>query len=462
VLLHLTSCDETLLSYETAVGHQPCERKHFKRGLLLTWPGFNSGAVVDVSDASMDNAAVGAPTIGNDSRQKPPETPVDVYLTGGGGSSRGAGYIWNAEDAFRVREEFRLLGDFVGTLPKHSAQNQYLALPLVLSYEEVAFGVASGFFSLLSDSPGADYVIKSSENAAAASQAFYAAREADFARQATAACAAQHAERTKQLARGDACKAKRPRSTMRGDDAGGANGEQTQSRKRRRNEGFVANRSDGDETDGDDSRTRKKARKIGDDSMFARLSVAVRAVLHRVLPLFVPDPMAPTPQEIAAKLAEAETAKAAAAERSAALREKSFAQARASAVSITPTESRPGERARSTLAAQIPAPIGISNQRLALRGAVFRDLYRKGYYMSCGAKFGADFLAYAGEPLLYHAALAVIVMHADDPVSAHDVVALGRLGDSTKKRTVLAFVNGDPFVSSNVGYVGVQWEESLP
>jgi len=82
--------------------------------------------------------------------------------------------------------------------------------------------------------------------------------------------------------------------------------------------------------------------------------------------------------------------------------------------------------------------------------------------MSCGAKFGADFLAYAGDPQLFHAALAIVVRDADDEVSPHDIVALGRLGDSTKKRTVLAYVETLPTGKEVVDYLGLQWEETLP
>lgn len=107
------------------------------------------------------------------------------------------------------------------------------------------------------------------------------------------------------------------------------------------------------------------------------------------------------------------------------------------------------------------------SRRARARQAVFDDLHQKGYSMSCGAKFGADFLAYAANPQLVHAALSVVVVESDTAVSARDVVALGRLGDSTRKRTVLAAPRwradgkeGD--VCQHVEYIGIQWEETLP
>lgn len=42
-----------------------------------------------------------------------------------------------------------------------------------------------------------------------------------------------------------------------------------------------------------------------------------------------------------------------------------------------------------------------------LRRAAYADLWRRGYFLTDGLKFGADFLAYAGDPLVYHAAFLV-------------------------------------------------------
>ena len=99
-------------------------------------------------------------------------------------------------------------------------------------------------------------------------------------------------------------------------------------------------------------------------------------------------------------------------------------------------------------------------ERRKRRRRVFDHLRDKGYVMSCGAKFGADFLAYAGDPQLFHADLAVVVVDGHEAIGARDIVALGRLGDSTRKRTVLAWI--DDSKKNLVHYVGVQWEETLP
>lgn len=38
---------------------------------------------------------------------------------------------------------------------------------------------------------------------------------------------------------------------------------------------------------------------------------------------------------------------------------------------------------------------------------VFRDLYRRGFYVGMGMKFGCDFLVYQGDPVRYHAKFAI-------------------------------------------------------
>lgn len=130
------------------------------------------------------------------------------------------------------------------------------------------------------------------------------------------------------------------------------------------------------------------------------------------------------------------------------LANKTRRQARNSALVTTATAARDDERFD---------PVVIELELKSEKMTVFEDLHQKGYYISCGGKFGTDFLAYAGSPQLFHAAFAVVVSHKDEPFSAREIVALGRLGDATRKRTLLAYVT-----PSGVRYVGIQWEETLP
>ncbi|XP_050430616.1 tRNA-splicing endonuclease subunit Sen34 [Adelges cooleyi] len=69
-----------------------------------------------------------------------------------------------------------------------------------------------------------------------------------------------------------------------------------------------------------------------------------------------------------------------------------------------------------------------------LRYKVFKDLWTKGFYLTCGIKFGGDYLVYNGDPLAYHA--QYIVCCGD--VDKHNITSASRIGSVTNKKMVLA------------------------
>lgn len=78
--------------------------------------------------------------------------------------------------------------------------------------------------------------------------------------------------------------------------------------------------------------------------------------------------------------------------------------------------------------------------------AVYRDLYKRGFYLSSGMKFGSDFLAYLGEPVRYHARYAVrIVPGLEESIDLNgmdfnEMNALNRLCCTANKVPLLAVV----------------------
>ena len=54
---------------------------------------------------------------------------------------------------------------------------------------------------------------------------------------------------------------------------------------------------------------------------------------------------------------------------------------------------------------------------------VFRDLWTQGHYVTMGARFGGDFLAYAGDPMRVHAHLIVHVIPSASEMVATELVA---------------------------------------
>ncbi|CAB4065542.1 TSEN34 [Lepeophtheirus salmonis] len=64
-----------------------------------------------------------------------------------------------------------------------------------------------------------------------------------------------------------------------------------------------------------------------------------------------------------------------------------------------------------------------------LRMAAFRDLHSKGFYLSEGFNFGADFLAYPGDPLVFHAKYLIVCREMD----FQENVGMARLANSVNK-----------------------------
>lgn len=325
-------------------------------------------------------------------------SPITVYASGGPST---CGYIYDFADAFRTKQELRLLGDFVGTLPKHVSQNQYLSLPLALSYDEVHFGVSRGMFRVVRDTPE-DYY----DTDDTVVHQFFARRKELVEEQAQSAL-------------------------------------ETQMRERMKRTGMKRKREDLEDKE---EETVGKRRKVG---WWGWVGETVWGLMERMR--MKNDKEEQRKEEERKKVEEEEKKREV-------LREKVLKQSRQTALVVTETGCRNNERSRHEgMNTVLARPRGMSEQKLRSRAKVFAELWDRGYYLSCGAKFGADFLAYAGHPVLFHAALAVVVVEAEQDIDMLEIVAMGRLGGSTKKRMVYAYVDED-----QVRFIGVQWEETLP
>ena len=87
------------------------------------------------------------------------------------------------------------------------------------------------------------------------------------------------------------------------------------------------------------------------------------------------------------------------------------------------------------------------------RYKVFSDLWKRGYFITNGSKFGGDYLVYPGDPLRFHSYFIVKILPLRGRLSGLDLVSVGRLGSTVKKTTVLASVD----LSGKVIYTSVQW-----
>ncbi len=67
-----------------------------------------------------------------------------------------------------------------------------------------------------------------------------------------------------------------------------------------------------------------------------------------------------------------------------------------------------------------------------VRYRVFADLHARGYTMTSGAKFGGDYLAYPGDPLLYHAQYTVRCLRGSTAVHPLALSAAARMAHAAR------------------------------
>ncbi len=85
---------------------------------------------------------------------------------------------------------------------------------------------------------------------------------------------------------------------------------------------------------------------------------------------------------------------------------------------------------------------------------VYEDLRNKGYIVRSGMKFGADFAVYEIGPGYEHAPYVVKVVRKGEVMDAVEIVLIGRLSHSVRKRSVLAVVDVERGV---VNYLVFKW-----
>ncbi|XP_072386422.1 uncharacterized protein Tsen34 [Diabrotica undecimpunctata] len=87
-----------------------------------------------------------------------------------------------------------------------------------------------------------------------------------------------------------------------------------------------------------------------------------------------------------------------------------------------------------------------------LKRSVYADLWNRGYYVTQGHKFGGDFLVYLGDPVCHHAIFIVKCINNMKDIFPLELISLGRLGTSVKKRAVLASMEND-----KISYITMSW-----
>lgn len=82
----------------------------------------------------------------------------------------------------------------------------------------------------------------------------------------------------------------------------------------------------------------------------------------------------------------------------------------------------------------LSTPFSPSTPLSQTRQHLFHHLNNKGYYLSCGLRFGGDFVLYPGDPFRYHSHFTMTVVEDEESrISCGKLIADGRLGTAVKK-----------------------------
>ncbi|KAI6656709.1 hypothetical protein LOD99_16013 [Oopsacas minuta] len=93
------------------------------------------------------------------------------------------------------------------------------------------------------------------------------------------------------------------------------------------------------------------------------------------------------------------------------------------------------------------------NERDKLCYQIYKSLWKEGYYITEGSKFGGDYLAYPDDPIRVHSTHVVVVKEGCELFTPRDLIGGGRVANKTNKNLLYATLdeNGIP------NYISVEW-----
>ena len=99
------------------------------------------------------------------------------------------------------------------------------------------------------------------------------------------------------------------------------------------------------------------------------------------------------------------------------------------------------------------------NENDFLKYSIFKNLWQRGFSLSCGIKFGCSFLAYAGNIVDVHSYLSIFVISTQNTrIAPKLLIAFGRVGTITKKFNILVYLNNKCLAK----FFSLRWHNSLP
>ncbi|GAA5881986.1 hypothetical protein JCM3774_002563 [Rhodotorula dairenensis] len=322
-------------------------------------------------------------------------------------------YLWDLNDVQYLRVQHHICGVLSGTLPQVTQQNVFLGLPLVLMPEEVVLLVRNGIAVLVDDR--AAHLPPTVEQAAA----YHASRAAAVRAQQEAHYANEQAK-------------KREMEELHRDKIEKRRREKEAARRKRELDELERRRAAGEEVS-----TELEASSGGQRTMEINVPALAPGAANTGPPSA--NLGSTTPTNSSAVPVPAST---------------SLTDTRPDLSNVGYTiiieprsdsfpwydPDRPSV-SYSTLEAAEAAGVWSYPQTILQesRCRVFEDLWRRGFYMGGGMRFGGDFLVYPGDPLRYHSHFTLTVLSTPTTtIMPLDLVAYGRLATAVKKAHLLS------------------------
>jgi len=339
---------------------------------------------------------------------------------------QGHGFVFRSSDARVLREEHRIVGMLIGSLPAHPHQNIHLGLPLQLSKEEV---------SLLLDLGLAEFKRKNNY------PGHFASSEASVHKQFMDQSLAEQIEESKRIrleeidSRAD--KIVEGKLRVRGKKSKKKN----LKRKRNGDQDVVKEDEEIPLAVPVDPQQRQE---ILDDikSRIPPLTAPSMFVQsHRVNPFVNPDSGENSKPCHCKAVSESSG--------DTSLDSTSVCGAPPPPPPASPPPPPPPPPLPTTSLPPLPrfesvAWLHPSTARERLKYAAFKHFWSSGLFVTNGVKFGGDFLVYPGDPTRFHSFFVVqCVDYDDEELTPANLVTLARLGTSVKKTLVLASLDED-------------------
>ena len=88
---------------------------------------------------------------------------------------------------------------------------------------------------------------------------------------------------------------------------------------------------------------------------------------------------------------------------------------------------------------------------------MYKSLWREGYYLTEGSKFGGDYLAYPDDPTKVHSTHIVVVKERSAGFEPRDLIGGGRVVNKSSKNLLYGTVDE----TGTVRYLSVRWSGYL-